>query len=263
MYQVTIKHRDKGTRSYNIFTEREAKEEGIEYKYWKDADIGEYALSDDKYVALVLQKKTYEANNGLSNTYIRLPFGYAFHNPKYPGKKFNAEGRKSHHTLSGKPQLEVRKGSTKWKNLAVAYSTTFQYDIAIDLVFDSTTPSERRTYKRWMKTQEFKSMVRDELKGLLKEKGYGESDVIDLLTEAQGMAKEKKDLTNFIRVIENIQDMLGMKDKTVIRTTDTLQATQTKRLLDEIAEEEQHLIGQRETVEVKTLGPNDPGDEDG
>jgi len=251
MYQVTIKHRDKGTVSYNIFTKREADEEGIEYKHWKNAEVGEYALSDDKYVALVLQKKTYEANNGLSNTYIRLPFGYAFHNPKYPGKKFNAEGRKSHHTLSGKPQLEVRKGSTKWKNLAVAYSTTFQYDIAIDLVFDSTTPSERRTYKRWMKTQEFKSMVRDELKGLLKEKGYGESDVIDLLTEAQGMAKEKKDLTNFIRVIENIQDMLGMKDKTIIRTTDTLQATQTKRLLDELAEEEQHLIGQRETVEVK------------
>ena len=94
-------------------------------------------------------------------------------------------------------------------------------------------------------------MVKDELKGLLKEKGYGESDIIDLLTKAKTMSEEKKDITNFIRVVENLQDMLGMKDKTIIRTTDTLQATQTRRLLDEIAEEEQHLIGQRETIEVK------------
>jgi len=251
MYEITIKHKDKGTRTYNILTKSEADDEKIEYKYWKKADIGDYALTDDDYVALVLQKKIYDANNGTSNHYIRLPFGYAFYNPKYPGKKFKAEGRKSHHTLTGKPQLEVRKGSTKWQNLATAYSSCFNFDIAIDLVFDSTTPTERRTYKRWMKTREFKSMVRDELKGLLEEKGYGEADVIDLLTKAQTMAEEKKDLTNYIRVIENIQDMLGMKDKTVTKSTIQLEAVQTKRLLDEIKEEERQLIGKAETLEVK------------
>tara|TARA_R110002020_G_scaffold246009_1_gene459711 strand:+ start:1399 stop:2163 length:765 start_codon:yes stop_codon:yes gene_type:complete len=251
MYEITIKHRDKGTRTYNILTKSEADDEKIDYKYWKTADIGDYALTDDDYVALVLQKKIYDANNGTSNHYIRLPFGYAFYNPKYPGKKFKAEGRRSHHTLTGKPQLEVRKGSTKWQNLATAYSACFNFDIAIDLVFDSTTPTERRTYKRWMKTREFKSMVRDELKGLLEEKGYGESDIIDLLTKAQTMAEDKNDVTNFIRVIENIQDMLGMRDKTVTKSTIQIEATETKRLLEEITEEERQLVGKAETVEVK------------
>ena len=252
MYEITIKHKEKGTRSYNILTKSEADREKVEYKYWKTAEIGDYALTDDDYVALVLQKKVYDANNGLSNTYIRLPFGYAFYNPKYPGKKFKAEGRKSHHTLSGKPQLEVRKGSTKWQNLATAYSSCFNFDIAIDLVFDSTTPVERRTYTRWMKTKEFKSMVRDELKGLLEEKGYGESDIIDLLTKAQTMAEDKNDVTNFIRVIENIQDMLGMRDKTVTKNTIQIEATQTRRLLEEIKEEERQLLGAVETIEVKS-----------
>jgi hypothetical protein len=41
-----------------------------------------------------------------------------------------------------------------------------------------------------------------------------------------------------------------MRDKTIIRTTDTLQATATRKLLDEIAEEEAVLIGTREKVEV-------------
>lgn len=93
-------------------------------------------------------------------------------------------------------------------------------------------------------------MVKDELKGLLAEKGYGEGDIIDLLSKAQGMAEQKKDITNFLRVIENIQDMLGMRDKTIVKTTNTLQATATRKLLDEIAEEEAVLIGTKEKVEL-------------
>ena len=134
MYEITIKHRQKGTRTYNILTKSEADEESLEYKHWTTAEIGDYALTDDNYVALVLQKKIYEANNGTSNHYIRLPFGYAFYNPKYPETKFKAEGRKSHHTLSGKPQLEVRKGSTKWQNLATAFSACFNLASLINIL---------------------------------------------------------------------------------------------------------------------------------
>ena len=101
-------------------------------------------------------------------------------------------------------------------------------------------------------------MVKDELKGLLSEKGYGEGDIIDLLSKAQGMAEEKKDLTNFLRVVENIQDMLGMRDKTIVRTTDTLQATATRKLLDEIAEEEAVLVGTREKVEISNGVQTEP-----
>ena len=104
------------------------------------------------------------------------------------------------------PQLEVRKGSEEWRALSTAYSTCFKADLAIELAFPDATTNKKRTMKRWMKTQEFKSMVKDELKGLLSEKGYGEGDIIDLLSKAQGMAEDKKDITNFLRVIENIQD---------------------------------------------------------
>jgi len=118
------------------------------------------------------------------------------------------------------------------------------------MAFPDTSRTKRRTMKRWMKTQEFKSMVQDELRGVLAEKGYGETDIIDLLTKAKGMAEEKKDITNFLRVIENIQDMLGMRDKTIVKTTEKLEATATRRLLDEIAEEEATLIGTKETIKV-------------
>ena len=252
MYEISIKHKDKGRVSYSIYTKKEADKKNIPYEYWKEAEKGEYALTDDNYVGKVIQKKKYDSNNGVISYYVRMPFGYAFHSPKYPSQKLNADGRLSNHTLSGKPQLEVRKGNKDWKNLAMVYSTCFNMDLAIDTVFEDPTPSKRRTVKRWMRTQEFKSMVKDELKEVLAEKGHNRSKTIDLLDEALQMAKSKNDVTNFLRVVENIQDMLGMKDKTVTKTTTQLEATATRKLLDEINEEEQNLKGKQVTVEAKT-----------
>ena len=94
-------------------------------------------------------------------------------------------------------------------------------------------------------------MVKDELKGILEEKGYGETDVIDLLSKGLSMAESKNDVTNFLRVVENMQEMLGMKDKNVVRTTHTLEATTNRKLLDEIAEEEQSLVAKKEVIETK------------
>jgi len=252
MYEISIKHRDLGKRTYQIYTKAEADKESIKYVYWKEAEKGQYALTDDNYVSEVIQKKRYDGDNGVSSYYVRMPFGYAFHSPKYPTQKLKADGRISNHTLTGKPQLEVRRGTQEWKNLAMVYATCFNMDLAIEQVYDNPSKSKIRTAKRWMRTQEFKSMVKDELKEVLAEKGYNRSKTIDLLSDGLEMAKLKNDVTNFLRVVENIQDMLGMKDKTVTKTTTQLEATQTRKLLDEINEEEAQLKGKQVTIEAKT-----------
>ena len=252
MYEISIKHKDVGKVCYSVYTKDEADTKNIDYKYWKEAEKGEYALTDDNYVGKVIQKKKYESNNGVDSYYVRMPFGYAFHSPRYPTQSLKADGRLSNHTLSGKPQLEVRKGTQEWKNLAMVYSTCFNMDLAIDTVYNNPSASKVRTAKRWMRTQEFKSMVKDELKEVLAEKGHNRSRTIDLLDKGLEMAEKKGDVTNFLRVVENIQDMLGMKDKTVTKTTTQLEATATRKLLDEINEEEQHLKGKQTTIEAKS-----------
>ena len=74
---------------------------------------------------------------------------------------------------------------------------------------------------------------------------------VDVITSGNHIW-DKKDITNFLRVVENIQDMLGMKDKTVTKTTTQLEATATRKLLDEINEEEQQLKGTQTKIEAKT-----------
>ena len=74
MYTIKIKHRgDNEATHYPIYQEREAKERDMAYKHWKDADIGENALTDDNYVACVLSRREYVDNKGRKNvTYTNL-----------------------------------------------------------------------------------------------------------------------------------------------------------------------------------------------
>ena len=75
MYTIDIHHKgDEAPTTYTIFNENEAKEKKIEYKYWRDADEGEYGISDDNYVAKVISKSIYKP----TSIYVRFPYGYTF-----------------------------------------------------------------------------------------------------------------------------------------------------------------------------------------
>jgi hypothetical protein len=253
MYTIQIAHKDKGTVVYNIYSKEEAVEKNIEYKHWTKAPLGSYAISDDGYVAKVIQKKEYSDNRGGFNIYVRMPWGYCFFNPKYKPKPFRTGGRSSNTTFTGKRPIEVKAKQKPMQDLAMAYAVTFDYDMAIETVFkNNPSQSQKRKYKRWMRTEVFKTMVQDNLKALLMNKGYGEEDIVDLLTKAMNMAEDKKDITNFLRVVENVQDMLGMRDKKVVTTEAKLTATNTRALLDELDAEEAELKAKQVTIETKS-----------
>ena len=65
------------------------------------------------------------------------------------------------------------------------------------------------------------------------------------------MAKEKKDVSNLMRAVENLQELHGMKDKDMVKTVDKLEVGSATRLIDELREEEQNLIATRTTIEPK------------
>lgn len=248
MYSININHKgDKEPTTYTIYREEEAKRKGITYVYWKDAGAKEYAISDDGYVAMVLSRREYASNHDIPNTYLRFPWGYTFFNAKYPSKKLNVKGRKTNVTLSGKSYIEVQSGQDKMKNLATMFALKPDYDLAIEWAMGAVTDQERRKWKRTMKSEIFKNMVRDELQALLQDHGLTEKFTLDLLENVISMAKDKKDVTNLLRAVENLQDMHGMKDKHLIKTTDKLEATSTTKLIDELREEEQKLVATRTT----------------
>ena len=248
MYTITIKHKDIGAKTYEIYTKEEADKEGLEYNHWRDAREGQWALSDDGFVSKVITRKSYKSNSEIDNVYLRFAWGYTFYNPRYRGRELNVKGRKSNTTMSGKRPIEVKSKQKKMQNLAMVYAQTMNTDETIAKVCGEVTSSEDRRVKRYMRTEVFKGMVREELSKLLSDHGMTENYTLDLLERTIGMARDKKDVTNLMRAIENLQDMHGMKDKHLVKTTDTLEATSTTKLIDELREEEQKLMAQRTTI---------------
>ena len=59
MFTITINHNDVGKTVYSIRTIEEADSENIEYLHWQKAETGDYALTDDDFVAKVIKKKKY------------------------------------------------------------------------------------------------------------------------------------------------------------------------------------------------------------
>ena len=248
MYEITINHKNVGKKTYTIYTKDEADKENIPYSHWKNAGEGEWALSDDGFVSKIITKKSYTSKNEVDNIYIRFAWGYHFFNPKYKGKELNVKGRKSNTTLSGKRPIEVKAKQERMKNLAMVYAQTMDTGDTIKKVCGEVDSGQERRIKRYMRTEVFKDMVRDELQKLLSEHGMTEHYTLDLLKESIGMARDKKDVTNLIRVAENLQDMHGMKDKHLVKTTDRIETTSTTKLIDELREEEKKLMAQRTTV---------------
>jgi hypothetical protein len=248
MYTITIQHKDIGAKTYEIYTKEEADKEELQYSSWKDAKEGEWALSDDGFVSKVIKRKEYSSNHQIDNVYLRFAWGYTFYNPKYKTKELKVKGRKSNTTLSGKRPIEVKARQEKMKNLAMVYARTMNTKDTIDRVCGEVNSNENRRVKRFMRTEVFRGMVREELSKLLTEHNMTEDYTLDLLKTTIKKCEDKGDTTNLMRAIENLQDMHGMKDKHLIKTTDTLEATSTTKLIDELREEENKLMAQRITV---------------
>jgi len=245
MLTIDIHHKgDKQPTSYKVFDKKEADSNEINYKYWREAHEGEYGLSDDNYVANVISRAQYKP----TSVYIRFPYGYTFFNPNYNSSKLNFAGRKANNTISGKTHWEVIAKGQKMKNLAMVYAQTMDINKTIEHVLDNPTDNQKVMWKRRMKKEKFKDMVRDELQKLLQEHGMTEAYTLELLEETIKKARDKGDVTNLMRAVDNLQDMHGMKDKHLVKTVESLEATSNTKLIDELRETEDKLIATKTTT---------------
>ncbi len=246
MYEIEINHRE-GPKTYKVFREEEANESGLAFKHWREVEEGDYGASDDGYVSQVISKRVYTSSSGRNSIYLRFPWGYTFFNPKYPSKKLVVAGRKTNVTFTGKSYIEVQSGQDKMKNLAQMFALKPDYDLAIEWALGAVTSSQRRKWKRTMKSEVFKKMVRDELQKLLFEHGLTEKYTLDLLEDAIKVAKDKKDVPSMMRAVENLQDMHGMKEKYMEKTVDKIESKSVS-MIDDIVKEESHIEASRTTT---------------
>jgi len=261
MQMVRIQHRDeRGRVNYPLYTKSEADKEKIEYKYWKECEPGDWALSDDDHVCQLLDIKTYRSRDKTARHHYRFPFGYvSFMNSQRKSIKCIAGGRDYTIIKDGCLVYKDKKRGNDKKNFVAAFAATGDADLATAILYPN--PSERKITngRKFIKTEQFRKMLREEIQDVLKDNGITEGSVIDLLKEAVELARAKGDISSFIRVAENFQKMLGIDSPDKVKTTNILEATKTRRLVDRVSEEEEKLKLTQTTggMHVEKL----PGDE--
>lgn len=247
MFHIEINHK-KGKKRYPIYFLDENPE--VAYKPWYEALEGEMCISDDGMISEVIKRSIYKKKDGREQYYIRTPLGSMFFHPKKKLPKFNCKDRKTSYTIDGASSFEAESRTQWFKNLAMAHAQTMNEHESIKMVFGENIGKNKKTkMRRIIRTERFKAMVREELAKLLSDKGITEGSIVDNLNEAMDLAKNKGDISNLMRGIENLQDMLGMRDKQVVKSTAQLSAVSTKQILEEINQETKAIDAKIEVIE--------------
>ncbi len=207
-----------GPHEFNVYTQKEADDLGIEYVYWHDAKKGDWALSDDGYVGECLKILGPYGETQLVQ-YV-LSYARVWDNP---GATVNFLERKATRSYSQSSPItwdeaEVKSkrskrfimayvamfmtGGIDWKKLGEEYRPDLKHHIP-----------ERRA-KHLFKQKAFQRVIQEKLVEIFKARNIDEGDVIDMFKAAYKQAKANKDPKEMRMTAEDFRDLLDMSPKT-------------------------------------------------
>lgn len=216
---------------YKVYTDVEADEQGLIYKYWQLCNPGELGLSDDGYVSECISRNQYK-----TNTEMVYPFGRQWlgksrkleFEPHWNTKNFSSVSTKSY------AELEAQTGRAE---LAIdAYLTYKMAGLSPDFNKIGTIyrPDQKNpdiAVKRLLKTKEAKRMIEDKLKEILIDKKIDEGFVLDVITDAIEVAKVKESSSDMIKGAKELSIFLDMAPKKK-EVTESLELDMTHQIQD-------------------------------
>jgi len=245
----------KGTRVYNIYSQQEADEAGLDYSHWKQSKTGEYALSDDGFVGKCIGRKDYTDKKGRVKTFVRLAYGanWAGNTNKIQYLVNKEHGVYNQANPKASNWVVREANMTRTKNLVNAYvgqlTSTKKVDYnQLGMIYRPDQQQPAATVRRVLKQEIIKKMVEKKLREVLSEKGINNSSVLDTMLEGLDIARAKQDVTNMIKISDAFMELLEMKPNKKI-TTDMLQLDVSNSIGDIIAKEEKTLKVSRKIEE--------------
>ena len=232
---------------HKIYTKDECDKKGRTYVYWKDAEAGDMALSDDNYVGECISRKIYQKNL----VYIKTIYGVQF------AREDNQLLFMPNHKMGVYSLIKPRfwydreANTVRVKNTVDAYVSQLLSPFQVDWdilgnIYRPDQKNPRQTVKRLFKQEVVKDMIEDKLKAVLSEKGITKSFVLDKMLNAIEIAENKGDVGGILKAADSFMDLLEMKpSKRVI--TDTMQIDVSNQIMDQIETEEKKLLMSRKT----------------
>ena len=215
--------------NFEVYTDIEADELGILYKYWQECNPGDYGISDDNYVSKCIAR-----NNYATNTEMVYPFGRQWlgkhrrleFEPHYASNNFS--------TVSTKPYSEIEAKTGRAKLAVDAYLTYKMAGLKPDLeklgrMYRPDQKNPAIAIKKLLKSKEAKKMIEEKLKEILTEKGIDEGFVLDTMKNAIEVAMVKESSADMIRAAKELSIFLDMAPKTK-QVTESLEVDMTHQI---------------------------------
>lgn len=235
MYEITRNHKRADLpkhKVYKIYTEEEAKEKGIEYKHWKEVEVGDqgkWCLSDDGYVAEVIAVKQYKPKYQNRLAYdLYLPYTRKFVTKIYKGEKveFLPHWKTQCWRSTPNENWENSLKGRRWRSFARVWALmTINGYVDYNLLGKIVKPYHR--VPEWYATKKLKNakvekICMRELTKLLEERGAGQGETIDMILKAAKYAEGAKSSKDMLAVAKTLAEMHGMEPKKV-RTTEKIE----------------------------------------
>ena len=250
---MQIKRRINGKKSkHPVYTKDEADNKKLDYVYWRQAEIGDWAITDDNFVSECYARKDYTDKNGKVKTFVKLTCGVGWDSgfSKIQFLENHKYGVYSK-TNPKRSWVDEESGTSRAKNTVNAYANMLLDSKAVDFdalgqIYRPDQSVPAATVRRFLKQKTAKRMVEKKVKELLSDKAINKEFALDNIIRALQMAESKGDVNNFLIANDYIMDLLEMKpNKQLI--TDTVQVDMTKQIADTIAKEEKKLTLQRKS----------------
>ena len=209
MYETTINHKD-GKKVYPVYTQKEARKEGIKYVYWKHAQVGDYGCSDDGRISECYSRKAPPKGKVKSSGFDYLRFGMGTTWVNSP--EFNVKGRLSVHTTDGKSQMVRHMRTKKVKKLIDLVARNTPVAEAIEKIVG---PKKKADWDKWFRitrSREFKKNVDADREIILQDAGITDNALAEAWMELKADAEALSDKKEQLKLRRGIlQDLSGFK----------------------------------------------------
>ena len=183
---MRIKRRIEGkTAYYDILTKQQADQQKVDYVYWKDAEVGEYAITDDDYVAVCYARNDYTDKQGQCKTFVKLTCGVGW-TSRFTKINFEENHKYGVYSKTNPKRTwdQEEAGTTRAKNTVTAYAQMLLTDGKVDYntlgkIYRPDQKIPIATVRRFLKQRVAKKMVEEKLKEILAKKSISKEFAVD------------------------------------------------------------------------------------
>lgn len=235
----TIKRRIAGVEKFcEVYAPGEKLPEGINPKPWRECFPGDWGITDDGYVAQCIARKP---------TYVVLTCGPGALVKSGNTSKILFEQRKANRNFSsfdGRPWIEheARKKRTKLVVMRYAAMVVNRQPINWEELGKLYRPEQavpEATVRRLFKQERIQTMVKDEIREIMRNLGMTEQSALEVLRDSIDIARTKKNPFALQAAYDRMESLLGMNPKEKI--VGKFEASITKELEQSIFKAEREL----------------------